>query len=364
MLTIPAIIDIIGNLQVSAGNEFYSCGMFPSERFHEYFPYRRKDDNIFFQALTAFTLNSVVDFLQPDEQQKVKEITGKLYPNYEKYRSRSNPDVFNFYRTNPPKHYPNGYILSKFKHFFLADDIDTTSLIYLSHKKLNTPENAKKIRSIYSRYANLKQKRIVSTLDKYRNLEAYSIWMGSGRMPAEFDFCVLCNALYFIAGNKLSLNKNDLDSLEYLNSVIINDEHFSRPFRTSYNYVNTAIILYHITRLYAIPGINEKLVSKEKIIHDLRKMLKQTDNFMEKIILSSSLLKLGENPPTIEYSEHEARKCFKNFSFFIGSMIAGTENSIMNYFAKYRIFFICFYSEAYFWSLVLEYETLREFGNR
>src|SRR5690349_3018920 len=82
---INALIKDIAASQVKTDGEFYA-GMFPSFREcggapHNYQP----DNNIFFTAITAFTLKNLLPYLNNDNKkiaEKIIEDATKAFPNY------------------------------------------------------------------------------------------------------------------------------------------------------------------------------------------------------------------------------------------------------------------------------------------
>lgn len=356
MNKIDALIEKLERLQISEDGGLFRKGMFPSERFHTILPYVRKDSNIFFPASIAFILLKNIRYLDQVQSEKVNKIIHGIRSNNEFYSNSKNDYLYNFYQTKPHDHYPNGFILSKFKHFILADDADCTAIISMTLDHL-TLDRIEMIREKLVQFSNLQQKKIVGVDAVYSELNFYATWFGSGKMPIELEVCVLCNILTFTFTNKLTLNLQDKASLELIKRAIDNDDIVTNPFQISGVYPNTSVILYHITRLCSVICTPEQYFDTERLIDMIRSRL-ETTSMLEKIILSIALLNLGQHcePIDWEFNTKSLQKDFNNFPFFIAPMLSGNTNKILAQLKKYSLFHILFRCEAFYYTLLLEYE--------
>lgn len=362
MEKIDLLINEIEKQQVKLGNRYYMPGMFPSVRRHPYFSYRREDSNIFYPALVAFTLMPFLNKVSNIQRQKLQAIIEGVKSNYSLYKSLSHPYLYNFYQTNPSKHYPNGYFISKFKHFKLPDDADDTVILTMTLDEVEE-KRVNSIRNELVRFSNLKQKQVKFTLDKYKKLLAYGVWFGTGRMPIEFDLCVMSNILYFTFKYDCPLNRHDLASLEFIRKAIVDDDISKYPFNISYTYPSTTIMLYHIARLCSVMDEPGKFLPVELIIQKIIERLENANGLLEKLMLSTSLMRMGIKTKKIDYSLADLEKEFDTFNFFIAPMLCGTGNSLLYHFAKYKIFHILFGCKAYYLALAFEHEMLAIFEN-
>jgi hypothetical protein len=357
---IELLINRIENLQIKDDSKYYSMGLFPSSRSNQAIGYKREDSNIYYSALIAYTLLNVFDYFTTDQKIRVKSISDKVIENFPKYKSKRDPILYNFYKTNPSDHYPNGHFFSKFKHFELADDADDTCIITLTLQSKGGVElsQIQSIRKYLLKFSNLNRKKIKFIPPTYRELKAYGVWFGSGKMPIEFDICVIANILCFIFKNNLQLKQQDIDSLAYIRKAIKNYDIINNSFSISYMYPDSAVILYHIARLWSNMPDPEIYLPKKIIIKMLRSQLVDSDSTLERIILSTSLLKMGITVPPVKYSLCELKREFKSFGFFIAPMLKGTGSSLLNKLAELSPFQILFDCEAYYYTLVLEYELI------
>jgi hypothetical protein len=358
MSKIDELIGKLESLQFSGETGKFKTGMFPSERFHYFLPYLRKDDNIFFPAAIAFILLKNLKPLETKQREKVTKIIDGIRQNYPYYSSLSSDFIYNFYQTKPYKHYPNGFILSRFKHFILADDADDTVIISMTLNDLSS-ERINAIRERLVQFSNLKQKKIKGIAPLYSELPFYATWFGSGRMPIELEICILCNILYFTFSNKLELNLQDKASLELIRRAIDNNDIVANSFQISGQYPKTSVILYHITRLCSVINKPDDYFDTEKLIKIIRSQLK-TKSLVEKIILSISLMNLKQScePIAWELEDKNLQKDFRSFPFFIAPILSGSSNKILTQLKKYKLFHILFRCNAFYYALLLEYEIM------
>jgi hypothetical protein len=206
-------------------------------------------------------------------------------------------------------------------------------------------------------HANLSKKKIKNTFRKYRHYKAYSTWIGK-KMPIEFDICVLTNALYFVYENKLPLNENDSASIELIRSTILSGKYLKQAYYLSPSYKNPTIILYHLARLlgnHHVPMLDD---CRQKIKNDIELSLPKKHSFMEQIILSSALIKMGGKPKALVYPV-SIDKGIKHFSFFSANLFSVYAIPSLRFISKSKLYDIPYYNKAFCLSLLLEYENLK-----
>lgn len=353
MRSISGLLKTIQAMQ-SDGSGFYAKGLFPSQRFHYFLPFKREDDNLYFTALIAFTLSELRNLVPIQEQDRTDEMISLALRNYHRYKSLTGENLYNFYQTTPPKPFPNGHLLKRFERSQLADDAACTVMAYLSRQA--TEKEALWLKDQLNRNANRSQREIKNTQEEHLGLRAYSVWLGPPSIPVNFDFCVLCNILYFVHAYQLPVSVQDMDSMRYIRSVLTRDEHFQNTYHTANTYPNAAIILYHIARLLGTFHLSFLEDLREKVIYDCKNLMVKTTSSMEQVILASSLLKLNTEPP-LEINPDEV-DC-DSFSFFVAPMLAGKELPLLPKLAKVNWFHIPFRSKAYNLTLLLEYQLLK-----
>lgn len=350
---ILSLIRKIEHLQVKKESA-YPEGLFPSQRFHTLLPYRREDNNVFFTALIVFTLQQSLPFL--DEVSKViaKKICSRAIETYPLYRSRRGLKTYNFWQNTPNKHFYPGYLFHNLSFLALPDDADDTVLIYLT--KRHSSEDILWVKEELSKHANRSKAQIKNTFPQFKALRAYTTWFGKN-MYLEFDFCVLCNVMYFVCSKKLPFSIYDEDTLSYLKGVIETDLHISHPFQVSASYPRTVLILYHITRLvtaFEIPQLNGL---RPKITKQLHQLEKQKLHTIDRILIAISIARITGVCPAVDY---KLPIQYKNYYFFNGGLLTAFEHTLARRLAPFNIFHLKHTCEAYYLTLLVEYEVLRE----
>ena len=351
--TSQLLVDKIGNLQ-SDGDRYFPEGIFPAYRDNSLIGYNRPDTTIFFSAIISFTLQSIRGSADIETQQKIDLIVNKVIQNYPDFRNKDGLKTYNFWKTKPSKHFPNGHIFRHFEHFRIPDDVDDTAFIYLT----SDPDRAEILwlKEKLKQHANGSKQWIQNTYPEYRQLKAYSTWFGKN-MYIEFDVCVLTNILYFIFRNDLPLNEHDHDSLEYIRSVVATNRYLDVPFRCAHQYPRTSLIIYHVSRLIAAFDPLALQSIKEKLIDDALKLLKESKSPMDKVILSTSLLRFGIKAERIPIETFTLND-FKGFYFFIAGLLTAYENKILYKISGNELFHMHWLCEAHNWTLLAEYEIL------
>ncbi|GAB3929680.1 hypothetical protein [Larkinella terrae] len=357
---IEELLHRISILQ-SENTPCFPAGLMPSYRSNPLLlGYHRPDTNVFFTAITVFTLQQIRPKLLPDLQTKVDEISQKAVQHYPDFQNKDGLKTYNFYKTpkrgRPSGHFPNGRFLHRIEHFRLPDDADDTAMIYLTSQ----PSRADLLwlKHKLTQHANLATRQVEDSYPEYVNLKAYSTWFGKN-MPVEFDASVLCNLLYCIFHYDLPLNEHDFDSLVFIRSVVETGQYLREPFRCSHSYPRAALILYHIAGLLAAfrPDALEPI--RAQLIRDGFQLLESGLPVMDQLIVSTSLLQLGAKPPRID-AERIPENEIRDYSFFIAGMLTASQNPLLNRMAQSRLVRMDWTCEAHSLALVIEYLVNRD----
>ncbi|GAB3259219.1 hypothetical protein GCM10027347_22640 [Larkinella harenae] len=345
----------ISELQ-SESQPCFPAGLVPSYRANPLIlGYHRADTNIFFTAITVFTLQQIRSRLSVNLQKTVDQIVEKAVRHYPDFQNKDGLKTYNFYVTpkngRPSGHFPNGLFLNRLEHFRLPDDADDTAIVYLTGNP--SREDLLWLKQKLMQHANLATRQVEDTFPEYVNLRAYSTWFGKN-MPVEFDVSVLCNLLFCIFHYQLPLNQHDYDSLEFIRSVVAKGQYRTDPFRCSHSYPRAPLILYHVALLLAAfrPEPLESL--RPQLIQDAYQLLNDGLPVMDQVVVSTSLLLLGEKPPRIDVStisENEVRQ----YSFFIAGMLTASQNPLLNRLAQSRLVRMDWTCEAHSLALLVEY---------
>lgn len=357
MEIISQLIQKLKQLQ-SKGDTYYLTGMFPSQRFHTILPYKREDENVFFSAVIALTLQEFENKLNEEERKIAKSIYTAIISQYHQFKNFRGLDTYNYFKTNPPKFFPNGYFFSKFKVFKLADDIDDTAYIYLT--KQHTQEQAEWLKQKLILHANGYKKFTGHLFKKYCKEKIYSVFFGE-KMPINIDACALTNILLFIGKYQLPLTEYDTGSLNYLIAIVESDEYINTPHIVSPYYPTNYQIIYHLARLIASNYFPQLNALEEKLIKDANALLQRARGFNEKLLLSIALLRLNIKVPDINYNLESIINSNQNHFFYVSPFLI-FDNYQIRRLDRYKLFrFLHFRtrSKGYICALLLEYECLK-----
>ena len=351
------LVQRISALQVN-NDSFFSRGMFEcyrryQKKMHSY----KADDNIFFTAIALFTLQQLKDDLHSPEKRAVENIIEKGRAPFSKYQNRKGQPTYNFWQTDTPSIFPN----SGFLHWFsksnsMPDDSDDTVMMLMALQA--TDSVAATVHKLMQQNANLEHKRIKNTFKEYKKIGAYSTWFGK-KMPVDFDVCVLSNILYFVNQYHLPWQKADSASVELIRQVVLNRHYLTKPAYVSPHYNRAPIIIYHFARLlgkYSIPALDSL---KPQLINEARALLYASDDFMDKVILNTSLIRLGAAPERVQLHGDFSLEGIEqsDFCFFIGDIATYLPNLFRGMFARSGFGRFYFYAPAYNDVLLLEYLT-------
>ena len=325
---------------------FRECGGSP----HNYQP----DNNIFYTAVSVFALKNMLPYLNKTNRQKVQSIIANAVTCYPLYRNKNGLPFYGFWGTDDVI-MPHTFIFQYMKTVFgQSEDADDSVMALLGLDNNDSDNYVLKQKLIAT--SNLSNKKIISTYKKYRNLPAYSTWVGQ-RMPVDFDFGVHCNVLYFMLQKQMPLAKQDSATIHLLAEMIKNRDYKTSPIYISPYYVKTPVLLYHIARLLGQFSIPELDAYKPQLIDDINEEMKRSNNMMEQIILRTSLLRLGAKAPvlpsfTIPDFENSNQK---QFVFFQARAAFSYPSPFKQIFLHWSYIYYYFYCPAYYKILWLEY---------
>jgi hypothetical protein len=361
---IDDLIQKIVYLQDTANRKYFPKGIFESYRSNKYLHYQRPDTNVFFTAITVFTLNNIKEFLSPESQMLVEQITKKAVRSYPLFKNKDGLNTYNFFQTNPSQHFPHGNILHRFNHFKIPDDIDDTAMIYMTLP--HTKEEAKWLQTKLISHSNNYRNEIKNVFPAYKNLKAYSTWFGKD-MYIEFDACALSNMLYCLLSFGLELDEYGHDSVKYIQQIILTNQHIEQPFRVAHQYARTPLIMYHVMRLMNKFHISELEICREKLEADILYYLKNKGlEIMDRILLEIALGRVvcedtynGINSKT-NINKNDVKipnlnVVDTNSPFFIAGLLTAYENPILYKISSSKLFHINWTCEAHSLALLAEW---------
>ena len=356
---ITVLLKRVAALQVKQYDAF-PAGAFPSYRSYAYNQHVEKADiNPFYTGLIVFTLQRLQKDWNPEQQAIVANITRQALPMFSKFESRKHPHIYNFWPTDTVKVFPNGGWLNWFdrKHS-LANDLDDTVIMLLAMN--SDAATAAYVHDFMQAYINTPQKRIVNTKKYLAGFGAYSTWFGV-KMPIDFDVCALSNVLYFVQEYQLKWTAADSASLQVLVHAIDQNDHLNDGAFISPHYEKPAVILYHLARLMSIKPIPLLEERKPLLIQQAKTLLQKSSSSIESIILSTALVKWGEDPESLK--QIKVRSLVKDiestdFSFFNANMATFLPAPWKRGLGASRIGYFSYFCPAYNNVLLLELLTL------
>jgi hypothetical protein len=303
-------------------DQVFSKGSFPSYRAYSLnSSIEKADENAFYTGLISFTLRNLQKDFNEEDRLIATSIIDNTIPFFNLFKNQKGRNTYNFWRTNPSQIFPNGGWLNLFDHSkSIPDDLDDTVILLMA---MDAPDSfAAEIHQLMQGFTNGQGKVINNTYEEYKNIPAYSTWFGK-KMPIEFDIPVLANVLYFVQHYQLKWTKADSASLQLICKVIEDKKYLTAPSGVSPQYYRSTIILYHLSRLMNIKPIPELEIHKAELIGNTKKLLTESTSFLDKIILSTALMRWGVEPPIILMQSNKS--LFEmiddpNFVFFMNNM--------------------------------------------
>jgi hypothetical protein len=354
-MTTDDLIQKIAHLQDTANRKHFPEGIFETYRSNEIWRYRRPDTNVFFTAITVFTLNNIKENLSPESQILVQKITDKAVRSYKLFQNKDGLNTYNFFQTNPSQHFPHGNILHRFNHFKIPDDIDDTAMIYMTLP--HTYEDAKWLQNKLITHSNNYKQQIKNTFPGYKKLNAYSTWFGKD-MYIEFDACALSNMIYCQLYFGLELDEHGHDSVKYIQQTILSNQYIEQPFRVAHQYARTPLIMYHVMRLMNKFHIPELEICREKLERDILYYLQKEDlQAMDRILLEISL-KTKNVVKVLNLNNVDT-----NYPFFIAGFLTAYENPSLYKLASSPLFHIQWTCEAHSLALLAEWMVVTNHSN-
>lgn len=356
-LVMSRLLQRIDQLQAK-NNEVFPQGSIPSYRMYALNKTRYKADiNPFFTGLVAFTLEDIKADLSAAQQIQANKIIAHTQTVYSTFQNRKNGrQTYNFWPTDHPQIFPHSGWLNLFnKSRALPDDLDDTVIILMAQRSSDSV--AKKIHQLMQGYTNNGIKKVTNTFPDYQQVGAYSTWFGE-KMPVDFDISVLSNVLYFVQFYNLKWTSADSASLYLIEDMIKTNKHIQFANYISPHYATLPNILYHLSRLMSLKPIPSLEKLKPQLIADTKTALASANSFMDKVILSTSLLRWGIQPPEIVYDQTNSFIDLiedEQFYFFIASMASMLPDPWKKRVTKIGVGTFYYYCPAYNHLLLLEH---------
>jgi len=339
---------------------FFMPGIFPSYVSNKkIYKELRKDNNVFYTAVIAYTLRTLKSQLNSADQPIADSIIARSERSIAPFKNREGRETYNFWRTDSAYRLPYLWGLGINKKNMLDDDPDCTSMCLLS---LNAPlPHAQVAHTIMQDYVNDCRNPTHTTFSRYRSYGAYSTWLGD-RLPVVFDICVLSNVLTLVQTYDLRWTKADSASLDLILATLNHKDHVANPAIVAPYYGSTSVILYHLARLMSIKPIAELEKKKDELVNEALQQLETTNNEFEKMILGTALMKWNGKALAAGIRINDIEK--SNLPFFIGNIPSIFNFTFKKPLSTREIGFYYHYCPAYNNVLLLEYLMLKNKNER
>ena len=204
--------------------------------------------------------------------------------------------------------------------------------------------------------SNGSKKKTNSTYRRYRNIPAYSTWLGYGMKP-DFDLGVHCNILYCMLNSKLPLVQQDSATIHLIAQLLQRREYIKAPVYNSPYYARPPVLMYQLAKLMGRFHISELEMYRAQLVTDLQSALNKNNSLMDQIILSTSLLRLGGKPVPIDIPSIAVfeKSCTDKFIFFQARAAFSYPTPLKQLFLHWSYLCYNFYCPAFNKLLWLEY---------
>jgi len=347
--------------QVKEKGEFYP-GMFVSFRGAVSLPHNyQPDNNIFFTAIGNFTLKNIQDKLNEKDKLKIDSILSRSKNAFPFYQQKEGLPMYNFWPIGG-KIMPHSFIAQYLsKQFSISEDADDTVMILMLLSNNDSLNHLVKNRLVEVSNLGSAGKKIKSTLKRYRKYKAYTTYLGY-KMQTDFDFAVQCNIMYFMYSKRINTSEQDTATIKLIAEMVKDRLHIKKPRFISPYYGHTALLLYHLTRLMEAYHPKELEIFKSTIIKDLHDQYAKARSPLEKILLQTSLIRMGEAAEILTEREIQEIRLTnqKKFSFFQARPAYWMRPWLKNIFLHADFVNYNFFSPTYDKILLLENLALRK----
>lgn len=350
------ILSDLKSIQFKEGD---NRGLFPSFRQYQFRKgVFKKDGNVFFTALIGWTLRNNLFYFDSVDQKIALSIideASRVYPNFRNAKGRP---TYNYWKTKPPEIFPNGGLINLLnKEQALPDDLDCTAIAMMAmNADVNTVDSVHRLMQVFVNDHGLAR----AMLSRYKYFETYSTWFGR-KMPVDLDVCVLTNILVMVNRYGLDYSAADSAAVDLIRTVVEARDYLANADLISGYYQRSPVILYHISRL--MQGREYPALEKfrSRLIEDAMSLYKKSGSFMDKVLLSTSLLRWGVRPPddvTISSKSFEAFISDNDFVFFIANMGVILGYPFNKWISRSGVGRFNYYCPAYNYALLLENKLL------
>jgi len=350
------LLQNIKSIQIKEGN---NRGLFPSFRQYQF---RRSvlknDDNIFFTGLIAWTLRNNMSSLDSADRAIALSIIDEASSVYFNFKNARGRPTYNYWKTKPPEVFPNGGLINLLnKEQALPDDLDCTAITMMaSDAAIATVDS---VHHLMQEFTNT-EGRAKAMLPSYKYFRTYSTWFGR-KMPVDLDVCVLSNILVMVDKYGLAYTSADSTALDFIRTVVSRRDYLDHADLVSGYYQRSPVLLYHISRLMSFGRDDGLEKSRDQLIADALSLYRSSESYMDKVLLSTSLLRLGVKPPVdtlVSSKRFDSIVTDDDFVFFIANMGVILGYPYNKWLSRSGVGRFNYYCPAYNYALVLENELM------
>lgn len=357
---ISFVINRLDSLQVkSSEGSGFLAGSYPSYIHHRRrFKKKKKDITVFFNILIDLTLKNIRTQVPKRLQTRIDTLLQRSSVIYPRFYNQSRGS-YNFWRRDTAYRFPYSWWIPLIKKDgAVPDDMDDTVLARFIDPKGNK-DSLEKLHQRMQAYIHQPGRKLRTALKSYRNYPTYSTWFGE-RFPVVLDAVVLSNILSFVCHYDLPWTAADSAALQLIVHSIRTKDYIHHPLSISPYYGQTAILLYHYSRLMqeqSLPSLDSLRPQLIQAAHNLLISNKDTD-LMEKIITANALIQLGEPAPALtlpDQSEWISQVEKSDFAYFVGNIPSYMARSVQGILTGINALMYYHYCPALNEALVLQY---------
>ncbi len=312
----------------------------------------KKDYTIFYNLITAQILQQYRYRLSASNQQTLDSFIHRTKNCLPYFQHASGRPTWNFWATDTSFNFPYSWWIPALRgNITLPDDMDDTVMAIPLLSKDDSIAN--EVHELMQQYIN--RKKLYTTSAAYHNFNAYSAWFGK-KIPVVFDVSVLCNILQFVHQYQLPMRAADSASLQLIIQTIQRKDFLRRPAFISPYYPQSAIIIYHYSKLLQFNSYKEMEPFRKLLIETAVELFNHTNNKFEQLILSNAILKMGgESPIGYSFSEAVIKEIeINDFSFFTGNIPSYFQHTIKSLSNGLRLLQYRHYCPAWNDALIIE----------
>jgi hypothetical protein len=340
--------------QIPAGMAY---GLLPTYRVNGHQNGKAKVDNsAFYTGLVLNILHTYRSHFDAQNQLLADSIIRLAQPAIAKYRHWQGKPTYFYWPADTLAYFPNsffGAIAPKKR--YLPDDIDASVILLQAAAAGDSLVHA--AHQYFQRYVANDSFKANSTLPAYKNIGAYSTWLGRG-MPVDFDVCVLANVLHFVDSHQLGWTAADSASAGLILQVINNREYLSHAAFMAPHYGRPSILIYHFAKWAMVDRAGWLVPWRKQLIDDAQILLQSATSPLEMLLLKTAIVQLGGVPNSPKAAFDWRQLAEDDFAFFRANIAAYLPAAWRKSLDSWGAISFRFYCPAFNYAILLQYLVL------